>query len=205
MPSDASEGEPRPRTAHISQHHGPEVEKLTSHYQPRRRKTRRRTMGMERTEYINKGNDPFDYEKKFPEDKQGEELGAAARVWRTCLEECAASDSEMVEGWRDRWSGCSPRFLRQHLTLTLRDKQSASIPPRLKMKPEPEAQIKKKKEWREKTRKTPVLHTSAPLIDESPSLAVHSTGHLPPRLKVKGTTVLLLTAYVEYRDARDTK
>ncbi|KAK0231505.1 hypothetical protein IW262DRAFT_1262713 [Armillaria fumosa] len=47
------------------------------------------------------GNDPFDYEKKFPEDKQYEELGPAARVWRTCLEECAASDSEMVEGWRD--------------------------------------------------------------------------------------------------------
>ncbi|KAK0498074.1 hypothetical protein EDD18DRAFT_1071671, partial [Armillaria luteobubalina] len=47
------------------------------------------------------GNDPFDYEQKFPEDKQGDELGPAARVWRTCLEECAASDGEMVEGWRD--------------------------------------------------------------------------------------------------------
>ncbi|KAK0479945.1 hypothetical protein EDD18DRAFT_1086174, partial [Armillaria luteobubalina] len=47
------------------------------------------------------GNDPFDYEQKFPEDKRGEELGPTARVWRTCLEESAASDGEMVEGWRD--------------------------------------------------------------------------------------------------------
>ncbi len=47
------------------------------------------------------GNDPFDYEKKFAEDKRGEELASAARVWRTYLEECAASDGEMVEGWRD--------------------------------------------------------------------------------------------------------
>ncbi len=49
----------------------------------------------------NLGNDPFDYEKKFAEDKRGEELASAARVWRTYLEECAASDGEMVEGWRD--------------------------------------------------------------------------------------------------------
>ncbi len=48
-----------------------------------------------------KGNYPFDYEQKFPEDKQYEELGPAARVWRTYLEECAAFDIEMVEGWRD--------------------------------------------------------------------------------------------------------
>ncbi len=27
--------------------------------------------------------------------------GSAARVWRTYLEECAAFDIEMVEGWRD--------------------------------------------------------------------------------------------------------
>ncbi|KAK0227003.1 hypothetical protein EDD85DRAFT_923330 [Armillaria nabsnona] len=47
------------------------------------------------------GNDPFDYEKKFAEDKRGEELASAARVWRIYLEECAASDGEMVEGWRD--------------------------------------------------------------------------------------------------------
>ncbi|SJL01202.1 uncharacterized protein ARMOST_04520 [Armillaria ostoyae] len=47
------------------------------------------------------GNDPFDYEKKFAEDKQYDELGSAARVWRIYLEECAASNGEMVEGWRD--------------------------------------------------------------------------------------------------------
>ncbi|KAK0213178.1 hypothetical protein DFS33DRAFT_1248862 [Desarmillaria ectypa] len=47
------------------------------------------------------GNDPFDYEQKFSENKQHEELGPTARVWRTYLEECAAFDIEMVEGWRD--------------------------------------------------------------------------------------------------------
>ncbi|KAK0195068.1 hypothetical protein F5146DRAFT_974462, partial [Armillaria mellea] len=47
------------------------------------------------------GNDPFNYEQKFPEDKQHEEMGPTARVWRTYLEECAPFDSEMVEGWRD--------------------------------------------------------------------------------------------------------
>ncbi len=93
--SDASESEAHSRTPHISQDHDPEVENLTSHSRRRRRKTRRRTMGMERPEYINKGasillspmgtrlmknlgNDPFDYEKKFAEDKRGEELGSAA-------------------------------------------------------------------------------------------------------------------------------
>ncbi|PBL01767.1 hypothetical protein ARMGADRAFT_914283, partial [Armillaria gallica] len=49
----------------------------------------------------NLANDPFDYQKKFAEDKRGEELGSAARVWRTYLEDCVASDGEMVEGWRD--------------------------------------------------------------------------------------------------------
>ncbi len=46
----------------------------------------------------NLGNDPFDYEKKFAEDKRGEELGSAARVWRTYLEECAASDARWWKG-----------------------------------------------------------------------------------------------------------
>ncbi|KAK0505116.1 hypothetical protein EDD18DRAFT_325355 [Armillaria luteobubalina] len=58
-------------------------------------------MGMERMEYIIKGSDPFDYEQKFPEDKQHEEMGPTARVWRTYLEECAPFDIEMMEGWRD--------------------------------------------------------------------------------------------------------
>ncbi|SJL16703.1 uncharacterized protein ARMOST_20232 [Armillaria ostoyae] len=48
-----------------------------------------------------KGNDPLDYEQRFPEDKQYEELGPLARVWRTYLEECGAFDIEMLEGWRD--------------------------------------------------------------------------------------------------------
>ncbi|PBK95500.1 hypothetical protein ARMGADRAFT_926110, partial [Armillaria gallica] len=47
------------------------------------------------------GNDPYDYEQKFPEDKRHEEMGPTARVWRTYLEECAPFDIEMVEGWRD--------------------------------------------------------------------------------------------------------
>ncbi|KAK0496592.1 hypothetical protein EDD18DRAFT_1074216, partial [Armillaria luteobubalina] len=47
------------------------------------------------------GNDQFNYEEKFPEDKEHEELGPTARVWRTYLEECAAYDIERVEGWRD--------------------------------------------------------------------------------------------------------
>ncbi|PBK65626.1 hypothetical protein ARMSODRAFT_917406 [Armillaria solidipes] len=101
LASDASEGEAHSRTPHIFRDHDPEVEILTSHSRRRRRKPRRRTMGMERPEYINKGNDPFDYEKKFAEDKQYDELGSAARVWRIYLEECATSDGEMVEGWRD--------------------------------------------------------------------------------------------------------
>ncbi|KAG7447397.1 uncharacterized protein BT62DRAFT_892468, partial [Guyanagaster necrorhizus] len=42
-----------------------------------------------------------DYEQKFPEDKQYEELGPFARVWRTYLEECAAFDTEMLDEWRD--------------------------------------------------------------------------------------------------------
>ena len=47
------------------------------------------------------GNDPFNYEEKFPDDKEHEEFGPLARVWRTYLEECAAYDIERVEGWRD--------------------------------------------------------------------------------------------------------
>ncbi len=43
----------------------------------------------------------LDYEQKFPEDKRYEELSAAARVWRTYLEECSRFDAEMAEGWRD--------------------------------------------------------------------------------------------------------
>ncbi len=50
---------------------------------------------------VGPGNDPFDYEQKFPEDKRYEEMGPMARVWRTFLEECGPFDLEMAEGWRD--------------------------------------------------------------------------------------------------------
>ncbi|PBK80948.1 hypothetical protein ARMGADRAFT_948884, partial [Armillaria gallica] len=55
------------------------------------------------TAYLNEctGNDSFDYEQRFPEDKRNEELGPFARVWRTYLEECIRFDAEMAEGWRD--------------------------------------------------------------------------------------------------------
>ncbi|KAK0490317.1 hypothetical protein IW261DRAFT_1431441 [Armillaria novae-zelandiae] len=96
-----SEGEGHSKTPPISRDQDPEVETSRPPSPRRRRKRRRRTMGMERAEYINRGHDPLDYERKFPEDKQYEELGQAARVWRTYLEECAIPDSEMVEGWRD--------------------------------------------------------------------------------------------------------
>ncbi|PBK69155.1 hypothetical protein ARMSODRAFT_1019145 [Armillaria solidipes] len=79
-----------------SQHQQPEVSP------PRcRRKSKRKTMGIHRPEYVVKGTDPFDYEQRFPEDKRYEELGPMARVWRTYLEECTQFDLEMVEGWRD--------------------------------------------------------------------------------------------------------
>ncbi|KAK0204217.1 hypothetical protein DFS33DRAFT_1374400 [Desarmillaria ectypa] len=47
------------------------------------------------------GSDPFDYQHKFPDDKQHEELGSTAKIWRTYLEECNTFDLGMVEGWRD--------------------------------------------------------------------------------------------------------
>ncbi|PBK69532.1 hypothetical protein ARMSODRAFT_167505 [Armillaria solidipes] len=54
-----------------------------------------------------RGNDSFDYEEKFPKDKQYGELGPATRVWRAYLEECAAFGIEMIEGWRDGLEFCS--------------------------------------------------------------------------------------------------
>ncbi|KAK0457146.1 uncharacterized protein EV420DRAFT_542608 [Desarmillaria tabescens] len=78
-----------------------EVENSTYYSSRRRRKSTRGLMGMRTREYLVKGNDPFDYEQKFSEDQRYEELGPAARVWRTYLEECVAFDIEMVEGWRD--------------------------------------------------------------------------------------------------------
>ncbi|KAK0496573.1 hypothetical protein EDD18DRAFT_1167148, partial [Armillaria luteobubalina] len=76
------------------------IENLTAYFS-RQRKSTRGMMGMQHREYIVKGNDQFNYEEKFPEDKEHEELGPTARVWRTYLEECAKYDIERVEGWRD--------------------------------------------------------------------------------------------------------
>ncbi|KAK0457172.1 uncharacterized protein EV420DRAFT_1335897, partial [Desarmillaria tabescens] len=68
---------------------------------PRWRKLLRTVFGMQQRITQAGGNDTFDYEQRFPEDKQYEELGPLARVWRTYLEECAKFDAEMAEGWRD--------------------------------------------------------------------------------------------------------
>ncbi|SJL11071.1 uncharacterized protein ARMOST_14472 [Armillaria ostoyae] len=70
----------------------------TAHSQ---RKSTRHFFGIPQRGPQVRGNDPFDYEQIFPEDKQYEELGPLARVWRTYLEECGAFDIEMLEGWRD--------------------------------------------------------------------------------------------------------
>ncbi|KAK0421867.1 hypothetical protein EV421DRAFT_1952004 [Armillaria borealis] len=47
------------------------------------------------------GNDPFNYEEKYPEDVYGEELGPNARVFRTNVDERAIHDANMVEESRD--------------------------------------------------------------------------------------------------------
>ncbi|KAK0467298.1 uncharacterized protein EV420DRAFT_676478 [Desarmillaria tabescens] len=99
--SDDSRDEDHPGAARSSWNHcddgqQPEVENGTAYSRRRRRKSRRKTMGIHRPEYVVRGSDPFDYEQKFPEDKRYEEMGPTARVWRTYLEYL-----EMVEGWRD--------------------------------------------------------------------------------------------------------
>ncbi|SJL00658.1 uncharacterized protein ARMOST_03971 [Armillaria ostoyae] len=48
-----------------------------------------------------KGNDPFNYEEKYPEDAYCEELGPNARVFRTHVDERAIHDANMVEESRD--------------------------------------------------------------------------------------------------------
>ncbi|SJL16732.1 uncharacterized protein ARMOST_20261 [Armillaria ostoyae] len=67
----------------------------------RQRKSTRSFFGIPQCGPQVRRNDPFDYEQRFPEDKQYEELGPLARVWRTYLEECGAFDIELLEGWRD--------------------------------------------------------------------------------------------------------
>ncbi|KAK0431270.1 hypothetical protein EV421DRAFT_1743257 [Armillaria borealis] len=68
---------------------------------PSQRKSTRHFFGIPQRGPQVRGNDPFDYEQRFPEDKRYEELGPLARVWRTYLEECGAFDIELLEGWRD--------------------------------------------------------------------------------------------------------
>ncbi|SJL16693.1 uncharacterized protein ARMOST_20222 [Armillaria ostoyae] len=76
-------------------------ENSTAYSLPRWRKLLRSVFGIQQRGFQAGGNDPFDYEQRFPEDKRYEELGPLARVWRTYLEECGAFDIEMLEGWRD--------------------------------------------------------------------------------------------------------
>ncbi|SJL16763.1 uncharacterized protein ARMOST_20292 [Armillaria ostoyae] len=76
-------------------------ENSTAYSLPRWRKLLRSVFGIQQRGFQVGGNDPFDYEQRFPEDKRYEELGPLARVWRTYLEECGAFDIEMLEGWRD--------------------------------------------------------------------------------------------------------
>ncbi|KAK0228792.1 hypothetical protein IW262DRAFT_1264967, partial [Armillaria fumosa] len=47
------------------------------------------------------GNDPFNYEEKYPEDAPCEEMGPNSRVFRTYLDERAIYDANMVEESRD--------------------------------------------------------------------------------------------------------
>ncbi|PBK83719.1 hypothetical protein ARMGADRAFT_944597, partial [Armillaria gallica] len=47
------------------------------------------------------GNDPLNYEEKYPEDAPCEEIGPNARVYRTYLDERAIYDANMVEESRD--------------------------------------------------------------------------------------------------------
>ncbi|KAK0483863.1 hypothetical protein IW261DRAFT_985256 [Armillaria novae-zelandiae] len=49
-----------------------------------------------------KGNDPSNYEEKYPEDAPCEEMSPNARVFRTYLDERAIYDANMVEEARDR-------------------------------------------------------------------------------------------------------
>ena len=53
------------------------------------------------TELRHAANDPFDYEQKYPEDEEYQEMGPMARIWKVFLDECGKFDTEMVENWRD--------------------------------------------------------------------------------------------------------
>ncbi|KAK0229062.1 hypothetical protein EDD85DRAFT_794183 [Armillaria nabsnona] len=50
---------------------------------------------------VQKENDSYDYEQKYPEDAPYEETAPAARVWRTYQDESRIHDTNMVEEFRD--------------------------------------------------------------------------------------------------------
>ncbi|KAK0196853.1 hypothetical protein F5146DRAFT_1129660 [Armillaria mellea] len=47
------------------------------------------------------GNDPYNYEEKYPEDAYCEEMGPNARVFRTCIDERRIYNANMVKEARD--------------------------------------------------------------------------------------------------------
>ncbi|KAK7440426.1 hypothetical protein VKT23_017064 [Stygiomarasmius scandens] len=47
------------------------------------------------------GNRDYDYEKKYPPDPYGEEVGEDARIWKVYLDEAEAYDDEMLKGFRE--------------------------------------------------------------------------------------------------------
>ncbi|KAK7440465.1 hypothetical protein VKT23_017105 [Stygiomarasmius scandens] len=47
------------------------------------------------------GNRDYDYEKKYPPDPYGQEIGEDARIWKVYLDEAEAYDDEMLKGFRE--------------------------------------------------------------------------------------------------------
>jgi hypothetical protein len=50
---------------------------------------------------LNLDTPPDDYDKRYPPDEFGQEMGPGARVWRVYLDEAELFDRDMVEGWKD--------------------------------------------------------------------------------------------------------
>ncbi len=46
-------------------------------------------------------NDRYDYEQKYPPDKQYEEMSPTSRLWKTYEDEAGKYDLERVADWRD--------------------------------------------------------------------------------------------------------
>ncbi|KAF9028796.1 hypothetical protein BDZ89DRAFT_951149 [Hymenopellis radicata] len=47
------------------------------------------------------GNDPFNYEHKYPEDDPYKEMAEDSRFWKTCVDEAAKVDANKVADWTD--------------------------------------------------------------------------------------------------------